>query len=965
MATVIKRRAKFSDSFTNATYKLGLGTDNPLSSATYSLNNLLSRDRTTLEAGYRSSWLIGQAVDTVAEDMTKMGIDMFSKMAPDDIKKLQVCINDYSVWESYCQIIKWARLYGGALGIIIIDGADYSKPMNLEAIGKDTFKGILVLDRWMCEPVLTELIEEFGKDFAKPKYYRIHSSVANLKLPDQKIHYSRIMRFDGVSLPFYQRIYENHWGLSVVERIYDRLISYDSATLGASQLMYKSFLRIVGINGLREALALGGKEESAIIKMFEMIRQYQSNEGITLLDKDDSFSVQSNTFGGAADLLRQFSEQISGATGIPLVRLFGQSPSGFSTGDTDLRNYYDNINREQENKLRPHLTKLLEIICKSKLGKALPEDFEYKFISLWQMSDKEKSEITTSDVASINSAYQGGLVSKEVAAKELLQLSRTTGRFTNITEEDIEKAKEEDANQPPPGMMPEENVEENPLAEQKEGVDLTAKTPESYQEQSIKSPLEGREESINAREQETQRDEIEEPKPFPIKSLKEIVSPNILKNNSVIANVQNTIKEKFTEAAKNVYQKFFSKDKETTWEIVVFNKIENELQKFYVKAEDEYKARRMAEENLRRDFGTRAYNISKVNDADFKESEHPRAKSGKHAGEFTKKGSGGGASSSKETKTEKKEPKPKKPYQPPEKIIPAQKKSKKTQNFSDTKRDKEGKLRLANGKSLPEHLSHIPIPPAWQNVIVNPDSEGELLAVGYVWKASGGVARQSIYSKGHNEKALKEQIKMVDNLNKQYGKITNQVNDSLKNGDLIEKENAFIVKLVDHTSIRIGSSEEALGKQKTYGASTLEARHIIPQNDGTVMLEFVGKKGVDNKFPVTDKKLSSTLLKLKNGADPNTRIFKTDYSSVLNYMKNLDGGEFTIKDLRTKFACDRAIEKINSMPTPTNPKDYKKAIKEVGVYVSGFLNNTPSMALKAYIMPNVFDKWKKKAGVKE
>jgi len=915
MATVIKRRAKFSDSFTNATYKLGLGTDNPLSHATYSLNNLLSRDRTTLEAGYRSSWLIGQAVDTVAEDMTKMGIDMFSKMSPDDIKKLQVCINDYSVWESFCQIIKWARLYGGALGVIIIDGADYSKPMNLEAIGKDTFKGILVLDRWMCEPVLTELIEEFGKDFAKPKYYRIHSSVANLKLPNQQIHYSRIMRFDGVSLPFYQRIYENHWGLSVVERIYDRLISYDSATLGASQLMYKSFLRVVGINGLREALAMGGKEESAIIKMFEMIRQYQSNEGITLLDKDDSFSVQSNTFGGAADLLRQFSEQISGATGIPLVRLFGQSPSGFSTGDADLRNYYDNINREQENKLRPHLTKLLEIICKSKLGKALPEDFEYKFVSLWQMSDKEKSEIASSDITTINAAFQGGLVSKEIATKELLQLSRTTGRFTNITEEDIEKAKEEDANQPPPGMTPEEFPEGTAGAEQNEGIDLTTKAPEEYQEQSIESPLKGREESIKAREQETQRDEIEEydvPKLFgSLKPLKEVVSPNILKNNSIIANVRNSLKERFTEAAKAVYQKFFSKDK-----------------------------------------------------GNFKESEHPRAKSGKHAGEFIKKGSGG-SSSAKEVKTEKKEPKQKKPYQPPEKIIPVRKKSKKTQNFSDTKRDAEGKLRLANGKSLPEHLSHIPIPPAWQNVIVNPDPDGELLAVGYVWKANGGIARQSIYSKGHNEKALKEQIKMVDNLNKQYGKITNQINNSLKNGDLLEKENAFIIKLVDHTSIRIGSSEEALGAKKAYGASTLEARHIVPQSDGTVMLEFVGKKGVDNKFPVTDKKLVSTLLKLKKGIDPNTRIFKTDYSNVLNYMKSLDGGEFTIKDLRTKFACDRAIEKINSMPAPTTPKEYKKAIKEVGVYVSGFLNNTPSMALKAYIMPNVFDKWKKKAGVKE
>ena len=66
---------------------------------------------------------------------------------------------------------------------------------------------------------------------------------------------------------------------------------------------------------------------------------------------------------------------------------------------------------------------------------------------------------------------------------------------------------------------------------------------------------------------------------------------------------ENSLKERFTEAAKAVYQKFFSKDK-----------------------------------------------------GNFKESEHPRAKSGKHAGEFTKKGSGG-SSSAKEVKTEKKEPK--------------------------------------------------------------------------------------------------------------------------------------------------------------------------------------------------------------------------------------------------------------------------------------------------------------------
>ncbi|MDI5448925.1 hypothetical protein MJL27_26670, partial [Salmonella enterica subsp. enterica serovar Anatum] len=36
---------------------------------------------------------------------------------------------------------------------------------------------------------------------------------------------------------------ENEWGMSVVERIWDRLTAFDSATVGAAQLVYKAHLR--------------------------------------------------------------------------------------------------------------------------------------------------------------------------------------------------------------------------------------------------------------------------------------------------------------------------------------------------------------------------------------------------------------------------------------------------------------------------------------------------------------------------------------------------------------------------------------------------------------------------------------------------------------------------------------------------------------------------------------------------
>src|SRR5256885_239429 len=67
--------AATGDSFVNFQHKLGIGADNPLTSGTYGFNPI-TRQRTLLEWIHRGSWLGGVAVDVVAEDMTKMGVEL-------------------------------------------------------------------------------------------------------------------------------------------------------------------------------------------------------------------------------------------------------------------------------------------------------------------------------------------------------------------------------------------------------------------------------------------------------------------------------------------------------------------------------------------------------------------------------------------------------------------------------------------------------------------------------------------------------------------------------------------------------------------------------------------------------------------------------------------------------------------------------------------------------------------------
>ncbi|WP_279722398.1 DUF1073 domain-containing protein [Acinetobacter baumannii] len=435
------------DSFQNFAARVGLGSGNQHDQSGYGFN-FLSRQRLKLEAMYRSSWVVGQVVDVVADDMTRKGVKLNGLSTPKDSEMIDQEMDRLQVWDKLNKNIKWSRLYGGSLAVMMIDGQNVSTPLNPNTIGKGQFKGLMVLDRWMVLPTLEDLVTEMGPDYGKPKYYDVITD--SVGLCNQRIHYSRVIRMDGVELPYWQSITENLWGQSVIERLEDRLTIFDSATLGAGQLVYKAHLRTYKVKKLREIIAAGGKFYDALVKQIQEIRMWQSNEGMTLMDADDAFETHQYSFTGLDNLLLQFGQQISGATGIPLVRLFGQSPAGLNaTGESDLANYYDNINQQQEGRLRTPLQVLYAVLHMSVLGKPLPDSFSFKFASLWQLDDEKKANVAKGVTDAVLAAEEAGLIKRSTALKELRQSSEVTGVFSHITDEEIKEADDEDP--PPPG----------------------------------------------------------------------------------------------------------------------------------------------------------------------------------------------------------------------------------------------------------------------------------------------------------------------------------------------------------------------------------------------------------------------------------------------------------------------------------------------------------------------------------
>lgn len=438
-----RRGNRTADSYNNIPARVGMQTPNQHSESQY-LPNFTSRNRLEIEWAYRSSWIIGSAVDSIADDMTRKGIRITSEMDPKARGVIESQFDALEVWDKLNDVIKWSRLYGGAVGYIMIEGQDPSTPLRLETIGEGSFKGILPLDRWQVNPNLQERITELGPHFTMPKYYDLVTTGTGLQ--GWKIHHSRLIRFDGITLPYQQKITENEWGMSVVERIWDRLTAFDSSTLGAAQLIYKAHLRTMKVEGYRQLQAMGGPAYDGFLKQMESIRQWQSNEGLTIIDAKDEFETHQYSFGGLNDVLSQFAEQISGAVGIPLVRLFGQSPQGFSTGDADLANYYDTIGTQQERRMRNPLRKLMDIMSRSELGVPLEDDFTFEFNPLWQMSDVDRSTVALNTVNAISAAVDSGLMTQKAGATDLREMSDITGVGASITDEDINNAEDE----PPP-----------------------------------------------------------------------------------------------------------------------------------------------------------------------------------------------------------------------------------------------------------------------------------------------------------------------------------------------------------------------------------------------------------------------------------------------------------------------------------------------------------------------------------
>lgn len=70
-----------------------------------------------------------------------------------------------------------------------------------------------------------------------------------------KVHHSRLLRFTGDDLPYWESQAEQQWGASVIESIFDELKKHDNVSWNIAQLTFMASLRILKMADMGQMLS--------------------------------------------------------------------------------------------------------------------------------------------------------------------------------------------------------------------------------------------------------------------------------------------------------------------------------------------------------------------------------------------------------------------------------------------------------------------------------------------------------------------------------------------------------------------------------------------------------------------------------------------------------------------------------------------------------------------------------------
>lgn len=349
---------------------------------------------------YEGNGLFSKIIDTPAEEAVKHGFKL--NLNSDELDKfVEEALDDLEWEEKAATAIKWARLYGGSIIVMLIDdGRGLEEPVDWENIR--SIDELRVYERAVVQPDYASLyMQDYGgkgpgnrvSKFGRPEFYYVSSIFGSFT-----VHESRCLVFRNGVLP--EQISNSTyqiWGMPEYVRIRRAMRETITAHTDSTKLLERSVQAIYSMKNLSQLLATDDGENQ-VLKRLQLIDSARGLlNSITIDSEGESYDFKTFQFSGVKDVIDATCNMLSALTNIPQTILFGRSPAGMnSTGESDLENYYNFVERIQKLMLKRNLRDLLDVVFRAGVasGSIVEEpDFKLEFNPLWSMSDTEQATV--------------------------------------------------------------------------------------------------------------------------------------------------------------------------------------------------------------------------------------------------------------------------------------------------------------------------------------------------------------------------------------------------------------------------------------------------------------------------------------------------------------------------------------------------------------------------------------------
>ena len=323
---------------------------------------------------YRENALARRQVDDLVFDVTHSG---FSFVCDDDPELAEEVYEDWKridLINACADGLTWGLVCGGAVALLITDdeALDFNNAsvmtQPLDATRMGSIQQLLICDSRYAIPNLSNFTTDpTSPNFGNPTTYNVTPFGYSAATPSYTVHWSRIIRFEGMPTDNLTRIANLTWGDSVYQASWDALMRYGMIYQGASLAAAEFGLKIMGMNGLSQLLE--SDQRTAILNRVAGIKMGLSAARMALIDSQgETLTLASQPVTGLPELMTKQLDEVCMAMHESRSRLFGTAEGELASAEANHKNRAEYVHAWQMMRLVPALTRITQLQFESRNG---------------------------------------------------------------------------------------------------------------------------------------------------------------------------------------------------------------------------------------------------------------------------------------------------------------------------------------------------------------------------------------------------------------------------------------------------------------------------------------------------------------------------------------------------------------------------------------------------------------------